>query len=897
MEETQLDVSIDKSDGNNNGEFIEVRPWKRFWARGLDNILFILLAFFLFFKLLYVEIMEFPSFLIYLSATFLWTFIEAVLLCTWGTTPGKWLFNVTIRNEEGKKLGFVPALKRSLLVWIYGMGFGIPVITPFGMINQYRKLTKMKSTMWDRKLKLIVQHDYLQSIKTIIIVSTYTLIVILKIIVPLADSMDEETMRVMLNNETPGSALSFNNNGYSLMDKGEYQEAKEHFLRGLEAHPSIELKCTLLNNLSWACLSLGEYDEALQYSKESLKIDDLSSVVHCNYANALYMLGKNSEAEEAYKTALELDKTNAYAYYGIGKLKYYDYAYKEATDAFSEYTRLKKADEDGWCFLGLSYLYGSKDTSTAKKYLDKAMKISPENVFIISSMAEYYQYVGDSQKAEDLYKDALEKSENDYDLLCSVAEFYQDKEKYDEAIQYADRAINSDESKYKAYGIKAQIFFSQGEKQKAIDTINLMISNNLGNAYVYYVSGNLYNNEYEYKLAVENYDKALEMNPLNEYSCIGKIRALYASKRYTACLKYALIVENQLNSNEISWYIGNVYSRLGDSTQALEHYQKALEKNEEDAYLLTDIGWEYYYTEDFTNASLYADKALQLDGSNYNATNLKKSIEKRQTNVIDQVTEFIEKNYLYYKSNGSYDAIKNYLKINQSEEIKDICWLFDLIHKDNDQFSFILSGENYKRYLEYQSGKTVEHEVVSENMNYIRITSFSGSTANEFLDIVDNIDNTEDKYLIIDLRGNGGGDTNSGCNILDFLLPDRVVCNLIYKDGYSDSYYSDDAHIPFKHIFILTDEYSASCSELVTLGLKTYLDNVTVIGRKTFGKGVGQFLFEDKTRGFVIFLVNHYWNVREENIMGKGIEPDIEVLGDSIELYMNEVYSVIESMQ
>ncbi|HCL01690.1 MAG TPA: hypothetical protein DHW61_04625 [Lachnoclostridium phytofermentans] len=893
MEETQLDLSIVKSDGNNLEEFVEVRPWQRFWARGLDNILFILLVSFLLKKLLQAEIMEFQSFLIYLLAMFIWTFIEAILLCTWGTTPGKFLFNVTIRNADGEKLGFVSALKRSLLVWIYGIGFGIPVISIIGLISQYKKLTKMKSTTWDRKMKVIVRHDYLRGTKTVIIVTTFASIVISRIYVPLVNEIDEQRM---LYYETPGSAISFNSSGYSLMDSGEYQKAKEQFLMGLDANPTFAVEGTLLNNLSWACFSLGEYDEALKYSEESLAIDDHSSASYTNYANALSMLGNNSEAEEAYKKALDLDKVNAYAYYGIGMLKYDDYAYKEAIDAFSEYTRLKKKDADGWCYLGLSYLY-NKDMVTAKECLDKAMKISPEDVFIISSMANYYRYVGDSQKAEDLYKNALEKNQDDYDLLYSVAEFYQDKEKYDEAIQYADRAINADESRYKAYGIKAQIFFWQGEKQKAIDTIDLMISNNLDNAYVYYVAGNLYMNEYEYKLAVENYDKALEMNPLNEDACIGKIRALYFSKRYTACLKYALIAEDQFINSEISWYIGNVYSRLSDSAQALEHYKKALEKNEEDAYLLMDIGWEYYYTEDFANASLYADKALQIDETNSNATNLKKLIEKRQTNVIDQVTEFIEKNYMYYKSNASYTSLKNSLKTIQSENIEDISKLFDSIHKDNDSFSFMLSGEDYKHYLEYQSGKTVEHEAVGDNINYIRITSFSGSTANEFLDVVDGIENTEDKYLIIDLRGNGGGDTNSGCDILDFLLPDCVVCNLIYKDGYSDSYYSDDAYIPFKHIFVLTDENSASCSELVTLGLKTYLDNVTVIGRKTFGKGVGQFLFEDKTRGFVIFLVNHYWNVREENIMGKGIEPDIEVLGDSIELYMNEVYNLTESMQ
>lgn len=64
---------------------------------------------------------------------------------------------------------------------------------------------------------------------------------------------------------------------------------------------------------------------------------------------------------------------------------------------------------------------------------------------------------------------------------------------------------------------------------------------------------------------------------------------------------------------------------------------KALVLDDKVVALLTSIGWEYYYIEDFANAGLYADKALQVDGSAYNAKELKKSIEKRQTNIIDQV--------------------------------------------------------------------------------------------------------------------------------------------------------------------------------------------------------------------------------------------------------------------
>lgn len=316
---------------------------------------------------------------------------------------------------------------------------------------------------------------------------------------------------------------------------------------------------------------------------------------------------------------------------------------------------------------------------------------------------------------------------------------------------------------------------------------------------------------------------------------------------------------------------------------------------EDDVNLLIDIGWEYYYIEDFENAAAYADRALKINSNHYGAELLNTCINKRKSCIAEQVSEFIEENYMYYKSNDKYQAIKNRLKEKDSVSVSDIEELFNAVLKEDDMFSFILTGNDYMYYMDLQQEDTVEYISVNETTDYIRISFFSSNTANDVLNIIDNIENTKDRYLVIDLRGNTGGDTASGADILDFLLPDVVVCNLIYKDGYSNAYYSDDQQIEFKHIFVLIDENSASCSELLALGLKTYLDNVTVVGRKSLGKGVGQVLFEDKSNGFVIFLVNHYWNVRQENINDKGIIPNITIEEDSFEDIMEEVNKTIES--
>ena len=119
---------------------------------------------------------------------------------------------------------------------------------------------------------------------------------------------------------------------------------------------------------------------------------------------------------------------------------------------------------------------------------------------------------------------------------------------------------------------------------------------------------------------------------------------------------------------------------------------------------------------------------------------------------------------------------------------------------------------------------------------------------------------------------------SSEANImLDALLPECTPSYIIERDGYISSFRSDKGHIKFKKIGLLVNEKTASSSELLALGLKTYADNVTIIGRKTMGRGVGQTVYMDRTKGYALFLVNHYWNVLQQNINEQGLPIDIRV--------------------
>lgn len=143
--------SLRKEQENIFPEELSVSPWLRYWARQLD--LFLGSVCFVFLE---------PEFFINYPALFsfvlliFWVFTEAVLLSTWGSTPGKFLLNISVRSHEGDILSFEQSLKRSFLVWLRGMGCGLPFAQVFAMFFSYRKLMRDRSCYWDDSLKVTV---------------------------------------------------------------------------------------------------------------------------------------------------------------------------------------------------------------------------------------------------------------------------------------------------------------------------------------------------------------------------------------------------------------------------------------------------------------------------------------------------------------------------------------------------------------------------------------------------------------------------------------------------------------------------------------------------------------------------------------------------------------------
>lgn len=130
----------------------EARPWVRFCARWVDiNICGVVLGLIL--PLYYLNMLA-TSFITIL----VWVFLEAALLATWGTTVGRAILGVLVRDQQGERVIFQTALSRSLGIWVKGMGLGIPLAMQILWIVGYVKLTRDGIAPWDRDAGTCVTH-------------------------------------------------------------------------------------------------------------------------------------------------------------------------------------------------------------------------------------------------------------------------------------------------------------------------------------------------------------------------------------------------------------------------------------------------------------------------------------------------------------------------------------------------------------------------------------------------------------------------------------------------------------------------------------------------------------------------------------------------------------------
>ena len=181
---------------------------------------------------------------------------------------------------------------------------------------------------------------------------------------------------------------------------------------------------------------------------------------------------------------------------------------------------------------------------------------------------------------------------------------------------------------------------------------------------------------------------------------------------------------------------------------------------------------------------------------------------------------------------------------------------------------------NIKREVIHDN--TVSYKMLDNSIGYVSVSAFETITKKQFRKAIDSLEKKNEKGLIIDLRNNGGGLLDTALDMLDQILPKKLVVYTKDKNGVAEEYYTkDDKEINIP-IVILVNGNSASASEVFCGALRDY-GKAKLLGTKTFGKGIVQSSFAFREGTGLKFTTSKYYTPKGINIHGTGFEPDIKV--------------------
>jgi carboxyl-terminal processing protease len=173
--------------------------------------------------------------------------------------------------------------------------------------------------------------------------------------------------------------------------------------------------------------------------------------------------------------------------------------------------------------------------------------------------------------------------------------------------------------------------------------------------------------------------------------------------------------------------------------------------------------------------------------------------------------------------------------------------------------------------------------MINETTGYIKLEKFTESSYEEFARSLETLNAQGMKELIYDLRGNGGGYMNEAFEMADeFLDGDKLV---VYTEGVNSKKREWRCKRPglFEKgkLVLLVDELSASASEVLAGALQDW-DRATIIGRRTFGKGLVQEQYDLSDGSALRLTVARYYSP-----LGRSIQRPYD---KGKKVYMDEIW-------
>lgn len=184
-------------------------------------------------------------------------------------------------------------------------------------------------------------------------------------------------------------------------------------------------------------------------------------------------------------------------------------------------------------------------------------------------------------------------------------------------------------------------------------------------------------------------------------------------------------------------------------------------------------------------------------------------------------------------------------------------------------------------YADLRLQSTPANTDESAKIGYIRLSQFNANATVELADAIDRLEAQGANAYILDLRNNPGGLLQAGIEIARLWLNRGTIVYTVNRQGIQGSFEATETALTNDPLVVLVNQGTASASEILAGALK---DNrrATILGEKTFGKGLIQSLFDLSDGSGLAVTVAKYETPGHIDINKQGIKPDVTVPLDPI---------------
>lgn len=479
-----------------------------------------------------------------------------------------------------------------------------------------------------------------------------------------------------------------------------------------------------------------QYERAMEFYNEILKISPESMSSKCGVADCLLELGKFKEAHEIY---FELISLEPYSNYLRSKLYYTN---DRLINIYYEELKRNSSNKEVEFHLAWALFENFR--------YDEALKVTLDINIETNRLYEYYDLLGRIYSALKEYDNALnifskwvkkiekdiENNTIDYEKSRPSHAYFQKGRqlhivnRIEEALYCYNKAIHLNKD-ILYLNAKGKLLIESGSYEEGIDVINesLNIDDNQPNAYI--IRGRAYFDLQFYRESMDDTEKALELYPYFTDAYLLKVKIYDMYDRFEDMLAVIDEFESlELNSLDIIHYKLRALShinKISDAKKIVNILLENIEKKEiEDTELLCRIYYEiamfYLNTESIENALLYIDKSIKANIKDMRSLGLKGYLLKENSQFDEAILVFESLIKEEPENTYAYNQIAHIYKSIEKYDLA-LSWFKEILTIDNSMPGINLNiSEIYEIYGEKEEAiKYLSNELEIEESEYCYI--------------------------------------------------------------------------------------------------------------------------------------------------------------------------------